>query len=122
MLIHDSVHTYIYVHTYLSSYLLDVLTVLLGRWNLKKVRKGRTDIDFGILTPQDECDEIPPSAINYFAAAAVLEGIALAIFASVTAGGFSDEETGDIYFSHGTHTFICSYIHMLMHKLIHTRP
>ena len=83
--------------------LLAVFTVVLlftGRWNLKKTKKGRTDIDLGILTPEDEADEVPAVAINLFAAAAILEGVALAIFASVTAGGFSDEQSGDIYFSH----------------------
>jgi hypothetical protein len=77
-----------------------VALALVSRWLVTKSRLSeRRNIKLrgGVCTPEDEADIVPDRAVECLAAAAILEGIAYALYASLVAGNRNHLDTAGYY-------------------------
>lgn len=78
---------------------LIIVLLVSGWWRIHKKSKKRGVVD-DKLVPDDEKDDVPGISMKLFALAAVLEGIAFAVYAAITAATTIDERDHNVYYTH----------------------
>ena len=75
-----------------------ILLLVLGWLRIHKMSKRRSASDK--IVPDDEKDDVPAYSTKLFATASVIEGIAFAIYAAVSASIDGDERGLSVYYTH----------------------